>query len=290
VTDGRIAAESLWATATLKVLGLAGLLIVLLSVDYTGLTISKTLLELPLQLVFVGSADAVLLSYFVVSSRWTGWKEWGAVFALLYGVNYVLVAMESVYMGSIFPPGAVSDLLVNGAIRSGVFAGALVLVAGKKGASTARQGTRLAMPTREWAWKIVGSGAAYLLLFVLFGFAVYMPLANALNPKALVAEQSVVASSPGLIFPLEMLRGTLWAILAVPAVAALRFGWKKTGPVVGLLFALPMSGSVLMSTTTPPGLQVAHLVEVFAENFVFGLLVVWVLHLRSRLPVVGDAP
>jgi len=90
VKDEKSAVKSFWPKATLKVLGLTALLIVLLSVDYTGLAISRTLLETPFQLVFVAFADVVLLSYFVTSSRWTGWKEWGAVFAVFYGVNYVL--------------------------------------------------------------------------------------------------------------------------------------------------------------------------------------------------------
>ena len=288
--NGGLAARHVWTTMTLKVLGLTFLLTVLLSVDYGGMTISGTLLAMPLQLILVAFIDTMLLSYFVASSRWTGWREWGAAFALFYGVNYVLTAMESVYLGSVLSESTAIRLVANGAIASGVFAAALVWVWGREGRQSETESARLVMRMREWAWKIVGAGTIYLALFMLVGFAVYLPLARILDPTALAGEQNIAASSAVLVFPVETVRGALWALLAVPAVMALPFGWKKTALVVGLLFAVPVSGDVLLSTVMAPGLQIAHLAEVFGENLVFGLLVVWILHVHSRLPPLGVKP
>jgi hypothetical protein len=181
----------------------------------------------------------------------------------------------------------VFSLLVNGAIISGIFAAVLVLVLVGRRVQTHTATKRLAMHSREWAWKIIGAGVSYLVLFVLFGFAVYIPLARLLDPVALAAEQSAVpVSVAALIFPLEAIRGVIWVLIGVPAIIAVPFGWRKTAVITGLLFAVPMSGSIGLSTAIAPGLVPAHLVEVFGENFVFGALAVWIFHLRSRLPAV----
>ncbi len=276
---------SSWTPMTwAKIVALTLLFIVLTSFNYTGLTLSTTVLEKPLPLILVGFIDALLLGYFVTVSRWTGWKEWVTVFLMLYGVNYVLTAMEAVYLPNLLTMNIVFSLLVNGAIVSGIFAAVLVLLLGGGRMRVQSAAKRLAMHRREWAWKIIGASVLYL---VLFGFAVYIPFARLLDPVALAAEQSAVpASAAAFIFPLEAFRGVIWVLLAVPAIIALPFGWRKTAVIVGLLFAFPMSGIIGLSTTIASGLIPAHLAEVFGENFVFGALSVWILHLRSRLPAI----
>jgi hypothetical protein len=268
-----------------RVLGLTLLLFILLSVNYAGFSLSNGLTAAPIQLVFVAFFDTLLLGYFVASSRWRGWKEWEALFAMLFGTVYLLTSFESLYLGNELPTGLVWSLLVNGAIVSGIYGVVLVRVLGKGSVVVESSEPRLSMPRREWAWKIIGSGAIYLGLFFLVGLLVYRPLAAALDPTALAAEQKTAASAAMLVFPLELFRGALWAVLAAPAVIALRFGWKRTGWMMGLLFAVPVSGSIVLSTTVAPGLQLAHFVELFIENLVFGLLVVWILHIHSRLPL-----
>jgi hypothetical protein len=269
-----------------KIVGLTLLLIVLFSFNYMGDTFSTTVVEKPLLLILVGFIDTLLLGYFVTVSRWTGWKEWVTVFLMFYGVNYVLTAMEAVYLPNLLTMNTVFGLLVNGAIVSGIFAAVLVLLLGGGRMRLQSAAKRLAMHRREWAWKIIGAGVLYLVLFFLFGFAVYFPFARLLDAVALAAEQSGVPASAAWIFPLEAFRGIIWVLLAVPAIIALPFGWRKTAVIIGLLFAVPMSGSIGLSTTVASGLIPAHLVEVFGENFVFGALAVWILHLRSRLPAI----
>jgi len=267
-----------------KVLGLTALLAVLLSFNYGALTLSNAALQTPAQLILVALADTLLLSYFVVSSRWTGWKEWGAIFSILYGVSYVLTALESVYLGSLLSASTTVALLLNGAITSGVFAAALVRVFDTKAVAVDRPGGRLDMRRIEWAWKIVLAGGAFLVLFILFGFVVYRPLGNLLDPVAMAKEQSIASSAALLVFPVEFIRGALLVLLAVPAVVALPYGWKETAMVVGLLMAVPVSGDLFLTTSMTFGLQVAHFAEVFGEVLVFGLLFVRILEVHSRLP------
>jgi hypothetical protein len=284
-----LATRRIWASANLlKVVGLTVLYVALLSVNYSAITPSNTALKGPIQLVLVAFIDTLLLSYFVLSSRWRGWKEWGAVFAVLYGMVYVLTGAETFYLGNILSANMASTLLVNGAISSAIFAGALAWVFGRKGMQGGMGDSRLKMPGREWVWKIVASAAVYLLLFIVFGVIIYMPLGKALDPVAYAQEQGIASNASSLVFPIELLRGALWALFAVPAIMALPFGWKKTGVIVGLLMAVPLALSQFLSTTTI-GLQIAHTAEIVGENMVFGFLLVWVLRVHSRLPTEGQS-
>lgn len=267
-----------------KIVGLTFLLSGLLSIDYVNLTVSPTLLKSAPQLILVAFIDTTVLGYFVSASRWRGMKEWGAVFPLFYGLNYGLTAMKSIYLPSLLTHNVLRGLLIDGAIVSAVFAAAIVHVLGGKETQTTGS-PRLVMRTREWVWKITAAGAVYMLLFILFGFAVYYPLARLLDPLALLQEQSAMGTTAAAwVLPWEGLRGAVWALLGVPAILALPFDRRKTAFTIGLLFATPMSGSILLSTAMSPGLRIAHLVEVFGENFVFGALTVWTLQLHSRLP------
>lgn len=285
------ATRRIWTpTNLLKVIGLTVLYIALLSINYSAFTFSNAATKTPIQLILVAFIDTLLLSYFVLSSRWKGWKEWGAVFAVLYGMVYVLTAAETFYLGSILSANMVFTLLVNGAITSAIFAGALAWVFGSKGMQGGMGSTRLKMPGKEWAWKIVASAVVYLLLFIIFGIIVYMPLGKALDPVAYAQEQSIASNASSLVLPIELLRGALWALFAVPAIMALPFGWKKTGVIVGLLMAVPLALSQFLSTTMTIGLQMAHTCEIGGENMVFGFLLVWVLGVHSRLSAESLAP
>jgi hypothetical protein len=272
----------------LKLLGLIALLFVLTSINYAGLGLSASLSS-PLALILAALMDTLVLDYFVMSSRFQGWKEWAVVFSVLYGSNYVLTAMESVYLTSLLTANVVASILVNGAIISGVFAFALVeLVGSRKSTESNVVQNRLRMPTTEWIWKILCSGAIYLVVFILFGLAVYGPLATTLDKAAYVAKQAAIpASAAALVFPLEFLRGLIWTILAIVASISLPFSWRKTALVVGLLLAVPLSLNIFLSSAIVPGLQIAHFVELFGENLVFGIIAVWILHPRSRLSAPG---
>jgi len=283
-----LATKKFWTFANLlKVIGLTALYIVLLSVNYSALMLSNAATKTPIQLMLIAFIDTLLLSYFVLSSRWEGWKEWGAVFTVLYGMVYVLTAAETFYLGSILSANMVPALLLNGATTSAIFAGALAWVFGSKGTECGVGSTRLKMPGKEWAWKIIASAVIYLLLFIIFGVIIYMPLGKALDPAAYTQEQSIAANASSLVFPTELLRGALWALFAVPAIMALPFGWKKTGIIVGLLMAVPVALSQSLSTMTI-GLQMAHTAEIVGENMVFGFLLVRVLGVHSRLPAGGS--
>jgi hypothetical protein len=296
VSDGPLAGSAVrnalkdWSTWA-KLAGLTLVLSILFSFDFGRLAPSTAFFGNPLGWVLLAFVASVLFGLFTLASTWTGWRQWTAIFLIFYGVPYVLTAVEASYLPSVLSASKVADLLVNGAIIAGVFAAVVVALLGRAAPQPAARRSRLAMPASEWAWKLLCAGAVYLALFLVFGEAVYAPLAKAMDSAAYAAEQAAVPSSgAALVFPIEYLRGVLFAAFAAPVVMALPYSWKKTGAFLALLISLPESAMILLSTTLAPGLVPAHFVEVLGANLVLGVALVWIFQRRDRLPSVTALP
>ena len=279
-----------WGTWA-KLAGLTLVLSILFSFDFWRLTFSTAFFGNPLGWVLLALVASVLFGFFTLASTWTGWRQWTAVFLVFYGVPYVLTVAEAPYLPSVLTASRVADILVNGAIVAAVFGAVLVTLLGRAAPESAAGRSRLVMPAGEWAWKLLCAGAVYLALFLVFGEAVYAPLARAMDSAAYAAEQAAVpASGAALVFPIEYVRGVLFAVFAAPVVMALPYGWRKTGTFVALLISVPESALILLSTALSPGLVPAHFVEVLGANLVLGVAVVWILQRRERLPSPSALP
>jgi hypothetical protein len=266
----------------LRIMVLALILFGLYSVDVLGLSVSEEVQTAPVMLLLVSLLQAAVLSYPIVRSRWSGWRLVGAVFLVFYGVTTLMVAIEGVYLPDALPPDVVVHLLVDGAITAAVFSPVAVLLHGriKPGGEAEETNLRLIMPWPQWLWRLAMIAFGWAVLFVVFGALVYLPLAGALDPAALQAYAS--PDLPPWVLPFQMLRALLWTALALPLIRMMKGGWWETGFVVALVFAVLMGSNLLMPADMPTGLQLAHLIEVTGEAFVFGWVVVALLHHRTK--------
>jgi len=264
----------------LKVIVLTFILFGLYSIDFLGLSLVEEAQVAPATLLLVSLLHAAALSWPILRSRWTGWRLVGAIFLVFYGVTTFMVAIEAVYLPEALPPDLVVKLVVNGAITAAVFSVLAVLIHGRmSGGEEPREANRrLVMPWTQWVWKLALIGFSWVVLFILFGALVFLPLAGRLAPAAL--EEYTNLEMPAWILPFQALRAVLWAALTLPVIRMMRGHWWEAGLAVALLFSVLMGANLLRPAGLPVGLQVAHLVEVFGENFVFGWIVVWLLHRR----------
>jgi hypothetical protein len=79
--------------------------------------------------------------------------------------------------------------------------------------------------------------------------------------------------------PFQALRAMLWALLALPVIRMMKGRWQETAITVGLLFAVLMNSQLLLPTPLmPEAVRMTHLLETASSNFIFGCLIVWLLH------------
>ena len=101
---------------------------------------------------------------------------------------------------------------------------------------------------------------------------------------------TVLRSTPWLI-PIQIVRAMCWVVLALPVVRSLKGQWQETALAVGLLFAVVMNAQLLLPNPyMPEPVRMVHLVETTSSNFIFGLLIGWLLTQRHALAEVAIVP
>lgn len=267
-------------TLGLRVVILTFILFALYSIDFLGLSLSEGVQISPAMVLLVCFLHTVVLSYVIVRSRWAGWRLTLAIFFVFYGVTWFQSLIEAVvflqYLTDIMPAEAFPGLFLNGAISAALFSPLAVLIHGRMREDKQKQqpNLRLVMPWTKWVWKMIVIGIIYLAVYLSFGMFVFQPLAGEAFGKYYGDLRL-----PGWFFPFQIMRGIIWAALALPVIRMMRGRWWEAGLAVALLFSVLMGSQLLEPTEfMPEAIRMAHLVETFSSNFLFGWIVVLVLN------------
>ena len=233
--------------------------------------------------------DTLVLTYIILRSRWTGWRLMVAVFVVFYGVMTFMSQIESAVFLTHLPPGMLPRLFLMGVLVAAPFSVVSVLVLRNRRTETARtdRNTRLVMPAREWTWKLAVIASTYVVLYFTFGYfiawrnAAVREYYGGVDTGSFSAHMQVVLRTTWWLIPLQMVRGVLWALLALPLIRSMKGAWPETALTIGLLFAVVMNAQLLIPNPyMPETVRMAHLIETATSNFVFGLLVGWLLARR----------
>jgi hypothetical protein len=243
--------------------------------------------KLLLALLTVCFLNTLVLVYIILRSRWAGWRLIAAVFFVFYGVMTFIAQIESAVF-HILPSGMLPRLFLMGVLIAAPFSPLAVLILGKRRADTAtihEPNSRLLMPKSEWAWKLAVIAVAYLILYSTFGYFIAWknPAVQAyyggLDEGSFVAHMRTVLTGTPWFLPFQALRAMLWVLLALPVIRMMKGRWQETAFAVGLLFAVLMNSQLLLPTPLmPEAVRMTHLVETASSNFIFGCLIVWLLH------------
>lgn len=247
---------------------------------------SSTVLYLPL----VALLNTLVMVYVIVRARWHGWKLAAVIALAFYGVNTFMSQIETAAFPPVanrLPPGMLSGLFVMGLIQAVIFSPLAVLIMGKWKPDPGENepNDRLVMPSGEWVWKLAVVAFVYLTLYLTFGYYVAWrnPAIQAYyggtDPGSFGGQlANIMRDTPWLPF-FQLLRGLLWTLIALPVIRTMKGAWWETGLAVGLTYAVLMnSGLILPNPIMPPAVRIAHLVETATSNFIFGWVVVWLLH------------
>ncbi len=243
--------------------------------------------KLLMALLTVCFLDTLVLAYIILRSRWAGWRLIATVFFVFYGVMTFISQIESAVF-QFLPPGMLPRLFLMGIFIAAPFSPLAVIILGKRKVDTAtinESNSRLLMPKKEWAWKLAVIAIAYVIIYSTFGYFIAWknPAVQAfyggIDEGNFFAHMRIVLTSTPWFLPFQALRGMLWALLALPVIRMMKGRWQETAFAVGLLFAVLMNSQLLIPTPLmPEAVRMTHLVETASSNFIFGCLIVWLLH------------
>lgn len=242
-----------------------------------------------LALLVVSLVHSVVLTYVIRRSRWSGWKLIVAVFFVLYGVSTLMPQIETAYFVTRLPAGMLPRLFVAGLIVAAVFSPLAVLILGKCRSRTydAFYDGRLKMPASSWMVRLSIVAIAYVAIYFTFGYFIAWQSEavrvyyGGNDPGSFIAQMGNVLRTEPRLFLLQIARGLLWTLIALPVIKMMRGKWWEAGLAVALLFAMGSSQLLIPNPLMPAEVRMAHLVETATSNFLFGWLVVAVLVLKT---------
>lgn len=243
-------------------------------------------------LLVVCFIETVPLSYLILRSRWAGWRLIGAVFVVYFGVTTFMSQIETAVFLTHLPPGVLPRLFLMGAVIAAPFSVAAVAILGKWRAASAEAEPprRQAMPPGEWAWKLAVIAVVYVILYFTFGYLIawrspaVREYYGGIDEGAFFAQMRAVARDTPWLIPFQVLRGVLWALIAVPVMRLIKGPWQEAALILGVLFGIVMTAPLLLPNPyMPDAVRMAHLVETGTSNFLFGVLIGWLARDRPRL-------
>jgi hypothetical protein len=234
--------------------------------------------------------DTLVLTLVILRSNWNGWRLMAATAVSYYGVQTFMAQIETAYFG---PSLGISASLLPGLFLSSVpialiFVPLAVLFLGKGRAAgpDSHLGAHLSMPLSQWAWKLAVIAGMYIVLYFGFGYFVAWQNPNLTAMYGNGANQEVFSYAK--LIPLQLARGILWALFALPVIRMSKGSPWQIALMVGVLLALPMniSHAIPNPIMPDPSVRLSHFIETTTSNFIFGVMLT---HLLLWRPVQKHA-
>lgn len=243
-----------------------------------------------LGLAIVVLADTLLITALILTSRWGGWQLALALAVAYYGAVTFMMQIETWYFltNLTVSPELLPRLFLMGIPPAVVFIPIAVWVLGKGRASAdTTPNPALMMPATQWIWKLAVLAVAYVVLY--FGAGYFIAWQNP-ELRAFYGQpgsalpffehMGATLRHDSWLLPFQLLRGILWTLVTLPVIRGSRLSAGWTALLVGLLLSVPQNlGHILANPLMPvASVRLSHLIETASSTFVFGLIVVWLLH------------
>jgi len=206
-----------------------------------------------------------------------------AVLFIFYGVATFMPQIESaVFLSTQLPAGMVGRLFLMGLLVAAPFCVLAVIILGKRKAGLVH--SESGIPVSARGWKLAVIALAYVSLYFTFGYFIawrspaVREYYGGSDPGTFLAQmRNVVRDTPWLI-PFQVLRAMGWVVIALPLIRMLKGDWREISFALGVTFSVLMNALLLLPNPyMPEPVRMAHLIETASSNFIFGLLVGWLL-------------
>lgn len=249
------------------------------------------LLSEEIGMVTLGIINTFLIVGLIVTSRWNGWRLATFLALAYYGAFTFITQIETWYFLTeiTVSPKLLPRLFIMGLSLPIIYIPLAILICRKwKKRDVATENPNMIMSFNQFLLKLGIIAIIYLVIYWLAGYYIAWQ-----NP-----ELRAFYGSPGEIEPffthtfatfsktpslilLQLVRGLLYAIIVMPLILGTNVKPWLTGLLAGFLVAIPHLGHILPNPLMPiASVRLSHMIETATSTFVFGLIIVWLLHRR----------
>ena len=241
-------------------------------------------------LLVISILNTLALVYVTNRSGWSGWKLILALWFVLFGVLTLMPQIETAVFIRTLPQGFLFRLFLAGFLFSGVFATLLTLLLGKSRPSDQANyaSTHLPKTPLSWVYRLAFIAIIYVAIYFTFGYFIAWSSPAVRDYygggeyRGFFTQLMHVWRDTPWLFALQIFRGLLWAMIAVPVIKMTRGAWWQAGIAVALLFSVVMNTQLLLPNPLMPyEVRMAHLLETASSNFLFAWVLVWLLNEKA---------
>lgn len=242
-------------------------------------------------MLILGLINTILIITLIVTSKWHGWR-----LALFTGIAYygsftLLTQIETWYFLNeiTMTPGLLPRLFIMGLPIALIYIPIAIMICGKwRKGDTDTDNIKLATPYKQLLLKFGVIAIIYLIIYWLAGYFIawqnpelraFYGSPGEITPFFTHTYNTFIVS-PGIMI-LQLARGILFAVIVLPIIIASKLKPWQTALLVASLFAIPHLVHINPNPLMPlASVRLSHMVETATSTFVFGLIIVWLLHRR----------
>ena len=235
-------------------------------------------------LLLICALNTFVVLYFIYNSQCKGWKLVGTIFLITFGLQYFMSQIETLWFNESlnFPIKGILAIVSGGFIMNLLFSVTATWFTGnlkvlKESAGEKRKLDLVPIVKNFLLLSII----VWPLIYFLAGYYIAWQFADVRLFYSGTTEMDSFLSmmkanfTSGLYF-FQILRGALWILIALPAIAVIRGSLIRKGIIIGLLFAV-LSGSQLLipNPFMSDMVRMGHLIETTPSNFLWGFIIAW---------------
>jgi len=244
-------------------------------------------------MLLLGIINTVLIIGMILSSRWNGWKLTLLLALTYYGSFTFITQIETWYFfeNTMLSPDLLPRLFLMGLSIPLIYIPLAIMICNKwKKRDNKMEKKYMQMPFKQLLLKLGFLAIIYLVIYWLAGYFIAWQ-----NP-----DLRVFYGSPGKMLPffshtierlsnapdlflLQLVRGVLFAIIAMPLIIGSKVKPWVTALLVAFLLGIPHLVHILPNPLMPTAsVRLSHMIETATSTFVYGLIIVWLLHRKHH--------
>jgi hypothetical protein len=251
------------------------------------------------RLLTVALMTVLPIAWIILRARPRGWKLVAPMLLVFFGVQTFLPQLESIIF-QVWPAFArhvpiafVPRLMAAGLLHAILWVPLAVPLLGRWKADSTAETIPASVFEKQGSMLLVAA-ALYVVIYFTFGY--YVAWRNPAVPRYYGGTDAgsflgqlwtLVRDMPWL--PLvQLLRGMMWTWLGMIVFRTMRGSTIEKALAMGIAFAIVMNAGLLLPNPyMPADVRMAHFAETTSSNFLFGVLLAWLIARHDRASDTG---